>query len=172
VIERSFWELLSDPQSDLEPASTSSIFGVAYHVPAQYAAEVHAYLEYREKDGYSAHFTHFHPLSPPSDSNSKSTGQSGAPGAEVTTSPALSPLMCMVYIGLPTNAQFLVEPAQRDPASVAKVISVSRGKSGENRDYLYQLEDALEELGLGSADGHVTDLVRRVREIEAEKMAK
>jgi hypothetical protein len=76
-------------------------------------------------------------------------------------------MTCMVYIGLPSNAQFLRDPAERDPASVAEVISRSRGLSGENRDYLYQLEEALEGLGLGSADPHVTDLVRRVKQLEA-----
>jgi hypothetical protein len=76
----------------------------------------------------------------------------------------------MVYIGLPSNAQFLRDPAERDPASVAEVISRSRGLSGENRDYLYQLEEALEGLGLGSADPHVTDLVRRVKQLEATTM--
>lgn len=72
----------------------------------------------------------------------------------------------MVYIGLPTNSQFLCDPAQRDPATVAKVISISRGLSGKNTEYLYLLEKALEGLGLGSADGHVTDLVRRVKALE------
>lgn len=73
----------------------------------------------------------------------------------------------MVYIGLPTNSQFLTDPALREPSSVAQVISRSRGKSGDNTEYLYLLEEALEGIGLGRADGHVTDLVRRVKEIEA-----
>lgn len=73
----------------------------------------------------------------------------------------------MVYIGLPTNSQFLSNPALREPASVAQVISKSCGKSGENTEYLYLLEEALDGLGLGSADGHVTELVRRVKGIEA-----
>jgi glutathione-specific gamma-glutamylcyclotransferase len=71
----------------------------------------------------------------------------------------------MVYIGMPSNPQFLRDPAERDPQAVAQVISVSRGQSGRNTEYLYLLEKALEGLGLGTADGHVTDLVRRVREI-------
>lgn len=73
----------------------------------------------------------------------------------------------MVYIGQPTNPQFLRDPAQRDPADVAKVISIGRGLSGKGTEYLYLLEKALEGLGLGSADLHVTDLVRRVKAIEA-----
>lgn len=73
----------------------------------------------------------------------------------------------MVYIGQPTNPQFLRDPAHRDPQDVARVISVGRGLSGKGTEYLYLLEKALEGLGLGSADLHVTDLVRRVKAIEA-----
>lgn len=49
---------------------------------------------------------------------------------------------------------------------MAEVISKGVGQSGRNPEYLYLLEKALEGLGLGLADGHVTDLVRRVKEIE------
>lgn len=72
----------------------------------------------------------------------------------------------MVYIGLPSNPQFLRDPKQRDPQDVAKVISSSNGQSGKNSEYLFLLEKALKGLGLGTADGHVTDLVRRVQAIQ------
>lgn len=38
--------------------------------------------------------------------------------------------------------------------------------SGENREYLFLLERALEGLGLAFADAHITDLVKRVKELE------
>lgn len=57
----------------------------------------------------------------------------------------------------------------RDPDSLAQVISVSRGQSGDNRDYLYLLEKALEGFGLGYVDGHVADLVQRVKALEMAK---
>ena len=102
-------------------------------------------------DGYTAHFTPFHPLRHARD-----------PAA------AAGPITTMVYIGQPTNPQFLRDPALRAQASVAEVISASRGKSGKNSEYLFMLEKALEGLGLGSVDVHVTDLVRRVEEMEKE----
>lgn len=46
------------------------------------------------------------------------------------------------------------------------MINGSVGQSGRNAEYLYLLEKALQGLGLGTADAHVTDLVRRVRAIE------
>ncbi|KAI9045563.1 gamma-glutamylcyclotransferase [Aspergillus affinis] len=149
VIEREFWETLDDPLAHLETAdsSTSRVWGAAYHIPASHAEEVHDYLDEREIDGYTAHFTPFHAFGS-------------------TDVPESRPITCMVYIGQPTNPQFLRDPARREPQDVAEVISRGRGQSGKNTEYLYLLEKALESVGLGSADGHVTDLVRRVKAIE------
>ncbi|EFW14084.1 hypothetical protein D8B26_008171 [Coccidioides posadasii str. Silveira] len=158
VIERSFWETLSDPHQDVQPNSNESlVWGAAYHIPASHAEEVNAYLDHREINGYSVHYTPFHPYTP-----STQEGEPDAPDPS-NSSP---PFLCMVYIGLPTNSQFLRNPTDRDPSSVAGVIAKSRGQSGENKEYLYLLEKALEGIGLGYADAHVTDLVRRVRALE------
>ncbi|EYE99271.1 gamma-glutamylcyclotransferase [Aspergillus ruber CBS 135680] len=155
VIEREFWETLDDPLAHLEVPSSSSkaaVWGAAYHIPASHAEEVHDYLDDREIDGYTVHYTPFYPT------------PTSATSADTPT----TPITCMVYIGLPTNPQFLREPADREPQSVADVISTSCGKSGRNAEYLYLLEKALDGLGLGSADVHVTDLVGHVRAIEKE----
>ncbi|KAE8144531.1 ChaC-domain-containing protein [Aspergillus avenaceus] len=155
VIEREFWETLNDPLAHLESsASAARVWGAAYHIPASHAEEVHDYLDEREINGYTVHYTPFYPFSESND---------------VTIDP--KPFTCMVYIGQPTNSQFLRDPAHREPQNVAEVISRSRGKSGKNTEYLYLLEKALEGLGLGTADGHVTDLVRRVKAIEKEDEA-
>ncbi|CRG88227.1 Cation transport regulator-like protein [Talaromyces islandicus] len=171
VIERSFWDTLDDPQKDLESSATSTLWGAAYHIPASHAEEVHDYLDVREIDGYSVHYTPFYPVSPDGTTIHPTKGQSlvseshpsGRSPDDVAT-----PITCMVYIGQPTNPQFLRDPAERDPAAVAEVISVGQGQSGRNPEYLYLLEKALETLGLGCADGHVTELVRRVKAIEQQ----
>lgn len=72
---------------------------------------------------------------------------------------------CLVYIGLPDNPQFL---GPQDPQALAEHIVKSRGPSGENKDYLYQLEEALNGLSKESGDEHVSDLARRCREVEAK----
>jgi cation transport regulator ChaC len=152
-------------QWDLEASSqTSAVWGAAYHIPPSHAREVHAYLDDREIDGYTVHYTPFHPSTAPA-----GTARNSLPG-EPAISQILQPMICMVYIGLPTNSQFLRNPSLRDPTSVAQVISISCGKSGENREYLYLLEKALQGLGLGSADRHVTDLVRRVKSLESRQL--
>ncbi|OQD78836.1 hypothetical protein PENANT_c077G10277 [Penicillium antarcticum] len=152
VIERTFWETLDDPLAhrESESASTGKVWGAAYHIPASHAEEVHDYLDEREIDGYSAHYTPFHPT------------------IDVEGATDSSPIICMVYIGQPSNPQFLREAARREPQDVAQVISAGHGLSGKNTEYLFLLEKALEGLGLGTADVHVTDLVKRVKAIEAE----
>lgn len=71
-----------------------------------------------------------------------------------------------MYIGLPTNPQFL---GPQEPEELAKRILQSRGPSGENREYLYLLERGLLELSGESGDSHVSDLVVRCRRLEQEE---
>ncbi|KAL4926946.1 gamma-glutamylcyclotransferase [Aspergillus undulatus] len=155
VIERGFWETLDDPLAHLDK-NTTRVWGAAYHIPASHAEEVHDYLDVREIDGYSVHYTPFYPK----------TTSSNSTGTDEPASSSSSPITCMVYIGQPSNPQFLRDAAQREPQTVAEVIARGVGQSGKNTEYLYLLEKALEGVGLGSADEHVTDLVGRVRDIE------
>lgn len=61
---------------------------------------------------------------------------------------------------MPDNPQFL---GALKPAEVAETINQSRGPSGENREYLLQLEEALKTLSDDSGDSHVSELTRMVR---------
>ena len=67
---------------------------------------------------------------------------------------------CMVYIGLPSNPQFL---GRESPEDVAGVIAASHGPSGANAEYLFMLEESLASLGGESGDCHIKDLATRVR---------
>lgn len=75
-------------------------------------------------------------------------------------------LRCLVYIGLPENPQFL---GPQDPDVLARRILDSRGPSGENREYLFNLDSALAGLSRESGDAHVADLVRRCRVLLEER---
>ncbi|RMZ76117.1 hypothetical protein DV738_g5095, partial [Chaetothyriales sp. CBS 135597] len=134
LIERSFWATLDDPQRDSEG---SKVWGVAYHIPPDRVAEVKEYLDIREINGYSIQYTTFQPADN-----------------------RLAPIRCLVYIGMPDNPQFL---GALQPQDVAATINESIGPSGENSDYLLQLEAALESLSPESGDEHVSDLARRLR---------
>lgn len=70
----------------------------------------------------------------------------------------------VVYIGTHENPAF-VGPMESIDA-LAQHIYQSRGPSGENKDYLYQLAEALRELSPESKDRHVWDLEEKVRELE------
>ncbi|KAL2432167.1 hypothetical protein ABEF95_000403 [Exophiala dermatitidis] len=113
------------------------VWGVAYHIVPSKVKEVKEYLDLREINGYSIQYTPFHPADP-----------------------SLPDLQCLVYIGMPDNPQFL---GALPPQEIAETINARIGPSGENRDYLLHLEQALNELSQDSGDEHVTDLARRVR---------
>ncbi|KAF2682755.1 ChaC-domain-containing protein [Lentithecium fluviatile CBS 122367] len=173
LIDRAHWETLTDHH---EP--TERVWGAAYHIPSSKVAEVRTYLDIREINGYSIQFTPFHPAafytsitSPPS---SPPIQPSHASSRSITASTTIlakieqhqPPIRCLVYIGLPENPQFL---GPQDPDALARHILKSRGPSGENREYLFFLEKALLELSRESGDKHVSDLVRRCKEIEREE---
>jgi cation transport protein ChaC len=128
------------------------VWGAAYHIPAEYAEEMIEYLDIREAGGYSAKYTTFNVA-----------GATQQPD----TGEIPDKLKCLVYIGLPKNPHFL---GPQEPQALADHILKSRGPSGENREYLFMLEDGLRELDpaldLAQIDLHVSDLVRRCRDTE------
>lgn len=135
LIERPYWERLADHHG----SAPDRVWGVAYRIVRDRVAEVKDYLDIREINGYSIHYTPFHP----------------ADGS--------APMSTLVYIGTPDNEQFV---GPQDPQKLARHILASSGPSGLNRDYLYNLDVALAELGPDSGDVHVADLARRVRALE------
>ena len=109
------------------------------------------YLDIREINGYSIRYTDFN--------EDLSTHTSDKPNG------VSRQIQCLVYIGLPDNPQFL---GPQDPQALAEHIVRSRGPSGENLDYLYELETALNNLSASSVDEHVSDLAQRCRDIQAK----
>jgi cation transport protein ChaC len=94
--------------------------------------------------------------------------ESSEPGIRKTSTTEITEekseaIRCLVYIGLPSNPQFL---GPQDPEELARHILKSKGPSGENKEYLYMLEEALTRLSRESGDAHISDLARRCREIE------
>ena len=135
LIERSFWETLTDHHD----SAPDKVWGVAYRIIPERVAEVKEYLDIREINGYSIHYTPFHPAD-------------GSP-----------PIRALAYIGTPNNEQFV---GPQDPQKLARHILASRGPSGPNNEYLYNLDVALEELSPESGDVHVADLADRARALE------
>lgn len=153
LIEHSFWSTLKDPH----PApGDGKVWGVAYRIKPAHVAEVKEYLDIREINGYSIHYTAFHPA-PSTDSNAEQQPE---------------PIRTLVYIGTPDNDQFT---GPQDIQALAEHIYRSEGPSGLNRAYLLSLDEALRELGpesRGVRDEHIEDLSARIRAImEREEAA-
>ncbi|KAL2178563.1 ChaC-like protein-domain-containing protein, partial [Thermothelomyces heterothallicus CBS 202.75] len=153
LISRSYWEQLVDHHD----SAPDKVWGVAYRIKADRVAEVKEYLDIREINGYTIHYTPFYP----------------APGVDPALLPQNHhhdfPFRTLVYIGTPDNEQFV---GPQDPQKLAEHIYRSSGPSGLNRDYLWGLEAALGELSPESGDEHVTDLANRVRAIAAREEKK
>lgn len=136
LIERSYWEDLTDHHE----SAPDKVWGVAYRIKAEHVVEVKEYLDIREINGYTIHYTPFHPAD-------------GSPDIKT-----------LVYIGTPENKQFI---GPQDPQELAEHIHRSRGPSGLNKDYLLSLDKALDELSPASGDEHISDLARRVRALDS-----
>lgn len=121
------------------------MWGVAYRIIPENVEEVKKYLDIREVNGYTIQHTNF-----------------------VPADHKLPQIKCLVYIGMPDNPQFL---GALQPSDVAEKINQSRGPSGENREYLLNLEHALLELCPESKDEHISDLADRVRAMPAPNRA-
>lgn len=129
------------------------VWGAAYRIPLVYKDKVKTYLDIREINGYTIEYVDFYPY----------------PAVRTTTAmpppEQYRPIKTLLYIGLPSNPNFLgVQPL----SDVAEVIATSEGPSGENKEYLFMLEEALENLGLGSRDDHISKLSSMVRQILGE----
>ncbi|KAK0737647.1 ChaC-like protein-domain-containing protein [Apiosordaria backusii] len=148
LISREYWEQLTDHHD----SAPEKVWGVAYRIIPERVAEVKDYLDIREINGYTIHYTPFHPA------------PSLNPNDPLTALPKQQPIQTLVYIGTPDNEQFV---GPQDPQKLAEHIYRSEGPSGLNRDYLWGLEKALNELSLESGDEHVTDLSNRVRAVAA-----
>jgi len=70
--------------------------------------------------------------------------------------------------GTPDNPQFAARNGVPGESELSEHIFNSRGPSGENKEYLYQLHHSLEELSPESKDNHVRSLFRQVCLLEAK----
>ncbi|KAF2608251.1 hypothetical protein F2Q68_00043081 [Brassica cretica] len=125
----------------LEPATGEICWGVAYKITKEEdKKDALLHLEVREKQYDQKEYLDFF-----TDINDSEPAVSGV----------------MVYIASPdkkSNNNYLGPAPFED---IAKQIVKAEGPSGPNRDYLFNLEEALVQLGF--KDKHVTDLATHVR---------
>ena len=117
------------------------VWGVAYEVDDElWEKEICAQLDHREKGGYTQHRIQFHPKD-----------QTETP-KEVT-----------IYLGDKSNRQY----AGPDSLDVmASTILNSVGPSGQNKEYLYNLAEAM--LEIDPNDTHLYELDRAVKKLDKQ----
>ncbi|KAL9540362.1 hypothetical protein MBANPS3_009726 [Mucor bainieri] len=116
-------------------------WGVAFKIPSDDVEATRAYLDHREKNGYTVHTVDVYSL-------------------EDDETPAVR--NALVYIGTTDNEAY-VGPAPAD--KIAQQIHDSYGPSGWNAEYLLNLAEALREISPGVKDDHVFELEGLVKKI-------
>ncbi|KAH7884081.1 ChaC-like protein [Phlebopus sp. FC_14] len=140
LIHKEDWDQFS--ASDAFP-DEDVVWGIAYTIDPLYVSEVREYLDYREKDGYTLETLDIYTIED---------------GAEKVI---IHNAYC--YVGRPDNPSFIGS----EPIDVlAKRIWESVGPSGKNKDYLYQLADAIKVLAPASHDSHLFALETRIRALD------
>jgi len=119
------------------------VWGIAYTIDPTYESEVRDYLDYREKDGYTLEMLDVHGIEH---------------GVEKVV---IHNAFC--YVGHKDNPSFI---GSEQIDALANRIWHSVGPSGRNKDYLYDLAEAVRRLAPESHDSHLYALETRCRELD------
>ncbi|XP_022667450.1 putative glutathione-specific gamma-glutamylcyclotransferase 2 isoform X3 [Varroa destructor] len=119
------------------------VWGVAYRIPDEEVESVISHLDYREKGGFTRSKTLFFPK------DSK-----------------VEPFEIIVYVAVEGNVNYL-GPAPLD--EIARTIAFSRGPSGTNVEYLFNLCKSMRELVPEVKDEHLFTLEAGVRKLLARE---
>lgn len=118
------------------------VWGVAYKIPDDEVEVVVKDLDYREKDGYSKEKVMFY-----------SQGEKSTEPIEIT-----------VFVANTDNKWFVGE---EELSEIARRIAWASGPSGSNKEYLYNLADAMRNLSPNCNDQHLFQLEQAVRNIDS-----
>lgn len=124
----------------LIPSDTDSVVcGIAYKIPESQHHEVINHLDFREKNGYERHRVTFHPL----DGDQQPIND------------------ILIYVATKDNASYAGHLCELDV--IASQIFDAHGPSGSNREYLYQLAEAMRRIFPDHRDEHLFELERLLR---------
>lgn len=153
LVKASDWHPLRRAVKVDEPKSPEGdiVWGVSFTIDPEHAKVVRQYLDYREKNGYSAMHVPLYTKLPEEQGGEE----------EVVLKNAL------VYVGLPSNPAF-VGPQSLD--ALAQRIYTCAGPSGPNPEYLLNLAKAVRELAPQSVDQHLFSLEKRLLLLQEQKI--
>ncbi|KIK51966.1 hypothetical protein GYMLUDRAFT_100912 [Collybiopsis luxurians FD-317 M1] len=141
LIHKEEWDMFSG--SDAFP-DEDIVWGIAYTIDPAHETEVRAYLDYREKDGYTLEKVDVWGV----DSN----------GEEKVVQHGVR-----CYVGRNDNPSFIGSEPLDD---LAYKIWESVGPSGPNKEYFYNLVEAVRKLSPESHDSHLYALETRIRALD------
>ncbi|CAL1544424.1 unnamed protein product [Lymnaea stagnalis] len=119
-----------------------AVWGIAYKIPAAQVNEVKSHLDHREKGGYQQTEVIFYPQKEDE-----------------------SPFKLTLYIGTEDNPFFLGPAPLED---MARQIFHSVGPSGHNKDYIFNLAEALRRIAPDAEDQHLFALEQELLRLEVE----
>lgn len=123
------------------------MFGIAYKIPADKRQQVLQHLDFREKNGYERHYVQFFPFD---------QSQAG----DVPTHPIV------IYVATHDNESF-AGPSGGLTAIVDQILEAV-GPSGTNREYVYQLANAMRRYFPEQNDEHLFEIENLLKEREGK----
>ena len=117
---------------------------MAYKVSPSDVSEVMAYLDHREKGGYTTKQILFHP----------------------DQEAGMKPFLTLMYIATVSNPLYLGPAPIQD---IARQVVESRGASGCNMEYVLNLAQALREIAPSAHDDHLFCLEKHIGELIRER---
>jgi len=126
-----------------EDPQQDKVWGVAYRIAEDEVPAVTSHLDYREKGGYKQDIVTFYP----------------GEGDDVV------PFELKLYVGTEDNP-FYLGPAPLD--DMAKQIFDSEGPSGQNKEYILNLAEALKTIAPEAEDDHLYSLERELIRLEEQ----
>jgi len=142
LIHKEDWDHYS--ASDPYP-NDDTVWGIAYTIDPVHEKEARVYLDHRERNGYTLETMDVYDI--------------------VDGEVRVVIHNCHCYVGRPDNPAFTgSEPLDK----LSHHIWQSIGPSGRNKDYLYQLAEAVHKLSPASRDAHLFALEAKVRELDSK----
>ena len=127
--------------------SEGQVFGKSYKIAEENKAEVLKHLDFREINGYERVETLFYPI-------------------EMEDKPK----KIVLYLANEENPSFAGH--KNDLNEIAEQIFCSEGASGRNRDYVYNLGDAMRTFFPEIDDQHLFDLEKILKKMELQEASK
>ncbi|KAI5645806.1 chaC-like protein domain-containing protein [Phthorimaea operculella] len=118
----------------------SMVWGVAYKIKQEDIEEVTNHLDFREKNGYMKKNVMFYP-----------------------NDNTLDPFVLTLYVATEDNESFAGPASIED---IARQVVSSEGPSGPNKEYVYNLAEAMRTLAPGVHDDHLYALEQAVRNLD------